>query len=137
MLTIELASNEYAEDFADTAELGVLVRGDIYDGALPLGYYTGRWFPRSGSDIELLVVLVDASGRQAQCSLAFRCARRGQPRLVEPAEIWMDGAPQAIPMSVGEAHAHYPAARDRATVIVQLVLAQDKLVHEYVAGHDG
>ncbi len=131
MLAIEGAENEYVDDFADTVEVGVWARGDVYDGNVGVAFYVARWFPERRSEIELLVVLLPLQPSGSQCSLALRYSGMGPFRVVDPQSIWMDWTPHAIPISAEEATTVYPQAHDRAIKVAQLVLAQDPAIREY------
>jgi len=131
MLAIEGAESEYVDDFADTVEVGVLARGDVYDGNMGAAFYVARWFPERRGEIELLVVLLPLQPSASRCSLAFRYSGSGPFRLVDSQSIWTDWTPHAIPMSVEEATTLYPQACGRAFEVAQLVLSQDPAIREY------
>jgi hypothetical protein len=132
MLHIDNAQNEYANDFADTAEMGVLARGDVYDGQRGVGFYFARWFPARLSAIELLVVLRVSDDATHDCSLAFRASKHGRLELVDPSNIWMDWTPHANALTASEAIQIYPDAYQRAVEIVRCVLREEGAVHTHL-----
>ncbi|KQV59490.1 MULTISPECIES: hypothetical protein [unclassified Duganella] len=130
MLRIEESESEYVDDFADACEIGELVRGDVYEGKWGIAFYVARWFSERRSEIELLVVSAPGAPHGSYCSLAFRYGA-DKLQLVEPAGIWIDWSPTALPISLREANSFHIGARDRALDIAAFILEADNAIREY------
>lgn len=133
MFTIYGAKSEYVDDFADTHEIGVLARGDVYDGERGVALYVARWFPERRTDIELLVVLLPTTESASRCSLAFRYSKNESLGLVDPSSIWIDWTPHALPISVHDGTTTYCESYDLALEVARLALSDHATIRDYVA----
>jgi hypothetical protein len=135
MFRIEEGGSDYVDDFTDSCEIGALARGDIYEGERGVAFYAARWFAEQQSEIELLVVLVPREANGSYHSLAFRYGSK-ELRLLEPSKIWIDWTPMALPIPPDEANTFHSGARDRAQLVAEFILVQDKAISEYARTFD-
>ncbi len=95
-----------------------------------------RWFSELKSEIELLVALTPGTTNGGYITFAFRYGLQ-KLRLVEPANIWIDWALIALPITPNEANTSHSEAQDRALQIAEFILAEDKAISEYVREFTG